>query len=290
MSAILFPVIRESEHILPYVLNGVASDFAIDHIVRPSGIEIGWWLQTRSGSGRVISRDFESVVGPGQAVWIAPGEPHELIAEARGWTVDWLSVSGGGLKQFADGNDLMARVSVVQLPEAEQEKLCELIETILATREDLSPSANRQRSGLVYTFLLEVEKQSTDNSASSNAQREQRLMPVLNYIASHYQETIALTTLAQLLDVTPQHLCTMFRKFMGMRIFEYINLIRIQISKADLIANPDKPVRSIAHECGFDDVSYFCSIFKRCEKMTPGDYRKLFIRPQGGKAAAEATS
>lgn len=103
-------------------------------------------------------------------------------------------------------------------------------------------------------------------------------MPVLNYITQHYKEPIALTTLAQLLDVTPQHLCTMFRKFMGMRIFEYINLIRIQISKAELIANPGKAVRSIAHECGFDDVSYFCSIFKRCEKMTPGDYRKLYIQ------------
>lgn len=276
MCSILFPVIRESEYVLPYVLNGAASDFSVDRISRPTGMDFGWWLQTRSGSGRVKSGDFETAVGPGQAVWIAPGEPHELIADTRGWTVDWLSVSGSGLKQLSVENELMAHTSVVQI--ADDEKLRELVEKILETRDDLSPSANRQRSSLVYSFLLEIEKQSTSNASSSTAQREKRLMPVLNYITQHYKEPIALTTLAQLLDVTPQHLCTMFRKFMGMRIFEYINLIRIQISKAELIANPGKAVRSIAHECGFDDVSYFCSIFKRCEKMTPGDYRKLYIQ------------
>ncbi len=287
MSTILFPVIRESEHVLPYILKGLASDFSVDHIARPIGSEVGWWLQTRSGSGRVIARDFESAVGPGQAVWIAPGEPHELIADIRGWTIDWLSVSGRGLELMSEGNERLAHTLVVQLSETDNEKFHGLVESILATREDLSPSANRLRSTLVYTFMLEIDKQSADTAGGSNAQREQRLMPVLNYIAQHYQETIALTTLSKLLEVTPQHLCTMFRKFMGMRIFEYINLIRIQISKAELIANPDKPVRSIAHECGFDDVSYFCSIFKRFEKMTPGDYRKLYIFPQSGKSIAD---
>jgi len=37
-----------------------------------------------------------------------------------------------------------------------------------------------------------------------------------------------------------------------------------------------KPVKSVANDCGFDDVSYFCSIFKRFEKVTPGDFRKLY--------------
>jgi len=63
---------------------------------------------------------------------------------------------------------------------------------------------------------------------------------------------------------------------MGLRIFAYINQIRIQASKADLISHPDKSVKAVAHDCGFDDVSYFCSIFKRYEKITPGDFRKLY--------------
>ena len=79
------------------------------------------------------------------------------------------------------------------------------------------------------------------------------------------------------MGVTPQHLCTLFRKLMGMRIFEYINLIRIQTSKAELIVSTEKAVREVAHDCGFEDVSYFCSMFKRFEKMTPGEYRKLYI-------------
>lgn len=274
MGPILFPVIRDSEHRLPYLLNGAAYDFNVEHIVRPGGQDIGWWMQTRSGSGRVLSGKLDAIVGAGQAVWIAPGQSHELIADPKGWTVDWLSVSGSGLKQLSMSSDLFSQTSVVQLTDAP--KLRELMDDIFETSLDLSPSANRKRSSLAYAFLLEVEKNSSIKAAGSSAQREQRLRPVLDYIAAHYQESIDLTTLAQLLEITPQHLCTMFRKQMEMRIFEYINLIRVQISKAQLIAKPDVPVRNIAHECGFEDVSYFCSIFKRFEKMTPGEYRRQF--------------
>jgi AraC-like DNA-binding protein len=274
LATIIFPVIRDSEQRLPYLLNGAATDFAIEHLVRPGGLDSGWWLQTRSGSGRVLAGDLDATVGPGQAVWIMPGQPHELTADTKGWVVDWLSISGQGLEQLTMASEIFVRSTVVQLTDTAKSK--ELIESIFETSNDLSPSANRQRSALVYAFLLEIEKNSNVKAISSTAQREQRLKPVLDYIAAHYNESIDLGTLAQIMEITPQHLCTMFRKSMEMRIFEYINLTRIQTSKAQLIEKPDEPVRDIAHSCGFDDVSYFCSIFKRFEKMTPGEYRRSF--------------
>ncbi|MDD2534667.1 MAG: AraC family transcriptional regulator [Eubacteriales bacterium] len=275
MSSILFPVIRTSEQVLPYVLNGAASDFNITRINRPHGLESGWWLQTRSGSGQVIARSLKATVGLNQAVWIAPGDPHELIADSEGWSVDWLSFSGSGLMQLAAGTSVLSRSTAITL--LDDGDLMSRIHSIVETRDDLSPSANRERSAMVYSFLLEIENQFTTNINGSRSQREQRLKPILDYITSHYQETINLQTLADLMDVTPQHLCTLFRKLMGMRIFEYINLIRIQFSKAELITLPEKPIRAVAHESGFEDVSYFCSIFKRFESMTPGEYRKLFL-------------
>ena len=274
MCAILFPVIRESEQVLPFVLNGIASEYPLERIERPQGLDSGWWLQTRSGSGRVVTGQLSSAVGPGQAVWIAPGDPHQLVADSEGWIVDWLSVSGRGVMGFSSDSTLLSQSKVVSI--ADEEKLRDMVTSILATRNDLSPSANRLRSALVYSYLLEIERQVMNSLTGHSAQREQRLMPILDYIARHYQESIGLPKLAELMGITPQHLCTMFRKLMGMRIFEYINLIRIQFSKAELIANPEKAVRDVAHECGFDDVSYFCSIFKRFEKMTPGEYRKLY--------------
>lgn len=274
MSEILFPVIRESEQVLPFVLNGLASEYPVERIVRPQGLESGWWLLTRSGSGRVITGKLVSALSPGQAVWIAPGEPHELVAGSQGWIVDWLSISGRGLPGFSTDPVLFDQTQVISI--ADDENLREIMTSILATRDDLTPWANRLRSTLVYSYLLEIERQLNGSPEGHAAQREKRLVPVLDYISQHFQEAIGLPKLAELMGVTPQHLCTMFRKLMGMRIFEYINLIRIQFSKAELIANPGKAVRDVAHASGFDDVSYFCSIFKRFEKMTPGEYRKLF--------------
>lgn len=275
MGAILFPVIREAEQVLPYVLTGAASNFPVNRIARPKGSDSGWWLQTRQGSGRIITPTRVSAIGLSQAVWIAPGEPHELIADSAGWSVDWVSVNGRGVREMAEDSEGMARSAVIDLPE--DDLLRDRLLAILNTRDDQSPSANRFRSSLVYSFLLEVSKLVINQENGNLSQREQRLLPVLNYIAKHYQEAIGLQTLADLMGVTPQHLCTLFRKLMGMRIFEYINLIRIQTSKAELIVSTEKAVREVAHDCGFEDVSYFCSMFKRFEKMTPGEYRKLYI-------------
>ena len=105
-----------------------------------------------------------------------------------------------------------------------------------------------------------------------------RLTPVLNYIEEHYAEAITLKELSELLGVTPQHLCTLFRKIMNTRIFEYINLVRIKKSKEFLLDQPGIAIRDVAHTNGFEDVSYFCYIFKRIEKPTPGDFRKLYVR------------
>ena len=81
-----------------------------------------------------------------------------------------------------------------------------------------------------------------------------------------------------MLGVTPQHLCTLFRKTMNVRIFEYINLVRIKNSKEFLLDDAAAAIRDVAYANGFEDVSYFCYIFKRIEKVTPGEFRKLYVR------------
>lgn len=60
-----------------------------------------------------------------------------------------------------------------------------------------------------------------------------------------------------------------------MRAFEYVNLVRIKKSKELILRHKDMQIKEIAVLSGFEDVSYFCSQFKKVEQVSPGEFRKL---------------
>lgn len=275
MASILFPMNLNIEKARPFVLEGLATDFVLHRLVREEGQASCFWLQTRKGSGQVMVSGQTLAVAAGQGAWINQGHPFELVAGPEGWTVDWLALSGTGVDGLVRSNPDFSQPAVFHL--ADEAVLHDRFTLILETAHDLSRSASDRHSMEAYALVLEISEQISDRPLTGRGIiREQRLKPVLDHIAMHFREAITLEALAKVMGVTPQHLCTVFRKLMGLRIFEYINQVRIQASKADLIDHPEKSVKAVANACGFDDVSYFCSIFKRFEKVTPGDFRKLY--------------
>ena len=152
------------------------------------------------------------------------------------------------------------------------------MEKIVAAEQSLSPVKSIEIS-LPGLYVADAAAQVRVFIKLKQLERQiQPLTPVFTYIDDHYAEAITLKDLSELLGVTPQHLCTLFRKIMNTRIFEFINLVRIKKSKEYLLSQPSLAIRDVAHLNGFEDVSYFCYIFKRIEKTTPGDFRKLYTR------------
>ncbi|MNR56240.1 HTH-type transcriptional activator Btr [compost metagenome] len=81
--------------------------------------------------------------------------------------------------------------------------------------------------------------------------------------------------MAEIIGVTPQHLCTVFKKTTNVRIFQYINSVRVKKSKELLLHNPNMQIKEVAHLAGFEDANYFCTVFKNLEQLSPNQFRKL---------------
>lgn len=276
MTSILFPLnlTNESENMRPFILDGLATDYVLHKMVRQEGQPGSFWLQTRKGSGYVTFSGQRNIVAQGQGVWITGGQPFEMLAAPEGWTVDWLAVSGSGMECLIKSTPALSQPAVFFLND--DASLHDHFAAILEKGPDFKRTATDHYSMDAYSCILQISQQTSKSPVTGRSVRKQPLNPVLDHIAEHFRESITLEVLSQVMGVTPQHLCTVFRKMMGLRIFEYINQIRIQASKSDLIDHPEKSVKAVANDCGFDDVSYFCSIFKRFEKITPGDFRKLY--------------
>jgi len=95
-----------------------------------------------------------------------------------------------------------------------------------------------------------------------------RIRQVIEYITAHYDQSIALKELAELVHLSPSYLSVLFHKSMGMQLSRYINMIRINHAETMLMSNMCN-VTEAAESCGFCDVYYFSRVFSDMKGYTP---------------------
>lgn len=93
------------------------------------------------------------------------------------------------------------------------------------------------------------------------------------YIQEHYNEDITKNDVAATVFLTPDYLAKMFKAETGIAIKDFINHCRIGKAK-ELLRNSDASVSMIASEVGFDNFSYFSTIFKKLTGVSPQSFRK----------------
>jgi len=99
-----------------------------------------------------------------------------------------------------------------------------------------------------------------------------RLDTVRTFIDQHFREPLSLAKLAKVAGLSPTYLCRAFRAYAGKSLFTYLLDRRIQTAMLRLRQTDDKVIR-IAHEVGFNDLSYFNRCFKRQCGSSPRTYR-----------------
>ena len=101
------------------------------------------------------------------------------------------------------------------------------------------------------------------------------------YVQENFQHELTRESVAQRFEIAPAHVSRLFRREGLMRFSDYVNLVRMNRAKF-ILANYRIPLKEVAASCGYADVAYFCRVFKRFAKATPGTVsgsRKIRARP-----------
>ncbi len=96
---------------------------------------------------------------------------------------------------------------------------------------------------------------------------------IKKYIASHYQEDLSLSMVAEVVHITPVYLSRLFKKEEGINFLDYLNQYRIDAAKK-LLLDLNYNVIEIASMTGFQNTKYFSKVFKKNVGITPSEYRK----------------
>ncbi|MFP4644750.1 MAG: helix-turn-helix transcriptional regulator, partial [Spirochaetales bacterium] len=134
-----------------------------------------------------------------------------------------------------------------------------------------------ENSAIVYRIIMRIATEGKQGGSGAAERRDTRLQAVLDYIDLNHNTVLTIDGLASVADVSPQHLCRMFRDQLGCRPFEHVNRVRISKSKTLMISDSGRRIKDIALACGFEHESYFSGVFRRIEGISPREFRNLHL-------------
>ena len=98
-------------------------------------------------------------------------------------------------------------------------------------------------------------------------------MEAVKIINENFNENLTLSSVAELLNITPQHLSNSFKTDIGMNFSEYLINFRLRHAEK-LLLETDESVTKICDMCGYKNFSHFLRSFKKAYGKSPLNLRK----------------
>lgn len=93
------------------------------------------------------------------------------------------------------------------------------------------------------------------------------------YIRSHVTDRLSLNDVAEMYDISPNYLSSLFKKYNELGYSEYVTYCKIEESKK-LLRETNMKIYEIADALGFESSFYFSKVFKKVAGIAPTDYQK----------------
>lgn len=235
---------------------------------------------------RVGAEDYE--VSAGEAVFVASGELHsgsvaggeDCHFSAAVFHADLLSGSAPDLLHQRYVRPLLDRQYEVPVHlgrmNGDGAALLDLLERLFHIDKTRPFGYELAVRGLLQTcvsLLLGLASRTEQTRRHGAGQRTERIKEALEYIERHYAEPIRLRELASLASMSEAYFCRFFKRITAETPIEYINLYRVR-QAAILLRSTDRKVMDIAFEVGFNNLSYFNTVFRQRFGCTPTEYRQ----------------
>jgi transcriptional regulator GlxA family with amidase domain len=103
---------------------------------------------------------------------------------------------------------------------------------------------------------------------------DSRVRTVVALIQNQYTRPFTLSHFAEAVNLTPEHLCRIFTRQMGIAPLRYLKLYRLQ-SARELLENSHLTVKEIMFRVGCNDESHFVRDFEDRFGLSPVRYREF---------------
>lgn len=235
-------------------------------------------LIIRAGSGSVIVRDRLFSMRSGAVYFINGMDTHCTVPEnAEEYYRGKIVVSGSFINKIAEITDCRNIVDdlfqsggkTCILPNEETTAYIDKeFSKIGSALSENSQYTKTRVSCCIMNILCACHSQNEELTLTI----DNRVSKILEYINENLNRRFSLDDICEQIHVSRYYLCHIFKKTVGMTIFEYILSQRLSMAKKHLIST-NMTLSQISDIAGFSSFSYFSKIFREHESCTPRQFR-----------------
>ncbi len=157
----------------------------------------------------------------------------------------------------------------------ESQKLFPFLERMLECVDSKEPEQRVKFVSLLYEFFYVILSgfQAERKRAAGGYYGINRISPVLAYVEKEFRQKISLGDAAQIINVSPEHLCRLFKKYTDMTFNKYLMSLRIS-AFYQALQNTNQKISALLEECGIANYKVFIREFKKTFGATPEAIRQ----------------
>ena len=172
--------------------------------------------------------------------------------------------------------DIESAVFEEKLSRRDAKKLFPHLEEMLKFVDGKNPEARIKFISLLYDFFYEILSSyqvERKKAAAASYHGINRISPVLAYVEKEFRQKITLPDAAEIINVSPEHLCRLFKKYTDMTFNEYLMSLRVS-AFYQALQNSNQKISAILEECGITNYKVFIREFKKTFGKTPEAIRQ----------------
>ncbi len=131
--------------------------------------------------------------------------------------------------------------------------------------------------GELFTIFEQLYKRNDIKQANTSKKtfaQANMIAELVSWIDENHSEHITLELLAKKSGLTPNYLCRIFKEYTSKTPIEYVNSVRIDNICHD-IKWGRKSITEAAIDNGYNDISYFCKVFKKHKGIPAKKYLEM---------------
>lgn len=136
--------------------------------------------------------------------------------------------------------------------------------------------ASRQKKEILALYIIASVCENVDYKSNRLYNGNDELLYIMKsteYLQNNYDKKITTDELCEQANMSRSTFLRNFKKYYGVTPSEYLTDYRIKQAKT-MLADTEKSIAVIGHDCGFFDSSHFIRIFRKKLGISPMNFRK----------------
>lgn len=125
----------------------------------------------------------------------------------------------------------------------------------------------------VIEIIIKIFREIDKNQPTYTKSHQELVEKAIEYMQNNYDKHISLDKVVSGIFLSKNYFRQIFKKTTGMSISSFTQELRVK-EACRLLETTDLSSADISYKCGFNDLKFFYSTFKKTVGMTPAEYKK----------------